>query len=72
MWISSGGSRLTVSSEDDLVLLIQIVSDAPDLIQANHTSAVGQSESVNFTITPTSLALGCHIEVSQILGLHLS
>uniref|UniRef100_A0A3B5AU99 Uncharacterized protein n=1 Tax=Stegastes partitus TaxID=144197 RepID=A0A3B5AU99_9TELE len=38
----------------------------PTLIQANHTSAVGQVESVNFTMTSTSVSLGCHIQGSSV------
>lgn len=34
-------------------------------VQANHTSAVGQMESVNFTIIPTSMAAGCHVQVRR-------
>lgn len=30
------------------------------LIQANHTSSVGQIESVNFTVMPTAMSMGCH------------
>lgn len=37
----------------------------PTSVQANHTSAVGQMEAVNFTIIPTSMAAGCHIQVRQ-------
>ncbi|TNM98506.1 hypothetical protein fugu_014752 [Takifugu bimaculatus] len=37
----------------------------PTCIQANHTSAVGQMEAVNFTIIPTIMATGCHIQVRQ-------
>lgn len=35
----------------------------PTSVQANHTSAVGQVEAVNFTIIPTTMAAGCHIQV---------
>uniref|UniRef100_A0AAQ5YQJ1 Uncharacterized protein n=1 Tax=Amphiprion ocellaris TaxID=80972 RepID=A0AAQ5YQJ1_AMPOC len=38
----------------------------PALIQANHTSAVGQIEGVNFTMMPISMSLGCHIEGSSV------
>uniref|UniRef100_A0A3Q1GDX7 Immunoglobulin V-set domain-containing protein n=1 Tax=Acanthochromis polyacanthus TaxID=80966 RepID=A0A3Q1GDX7_9TELE len=34
----------------------------PTLIQANHTSAVGQTERVNFTMMSTSISLGCLIQ----------
>lgn len=37
----------------------------PTSVQANHTSAVGQVEAVNFTIIPTGMADGCHIQVRQ-------
>lgn len=37
----------------------------PNLIQAKHTSAVGQTESVNFNIKPAFMDQGCHIEVSD-------
>ncbi|KAK9538624.1 hypothetical protein VZT92_003785 [Zoarces viviparus] len=36
------------------------------LIQANHTSAVGQIESVNFTIISTAMSTGCHVEGSSV------
>lgn len=49
------------------VVLIQLGPVTPALIQANHTSAVGQIEGVNFTMIGTSMALGCHVEVSQML-----
>lgn len=42
----------------------------PFLIQANHTSALGQVESVNFTMISTSMSLGCHVEVKDVF-LHL-
>ncbi|KAG8014244.1 hypothetical protein GBF38_016668 [Nibea albiflora] len=38
----------------------------PTVIQANHTSAVGQIESVNFTMMGTSMSMGCHVEGSSI------
>ncbi|TKS79682.1 hypothetical protein D9C73_014088 [Collichthys lucidus] len=38
----------------------------PTGIQANHTSAVGQIESVNFTMTATSMSLGCHVDGSSV------
>ncbi|KAI9544545.1 hypothetical protein NQZ68_001418 [Dissostichus eleginoides] len=44
----------------------KLSSVTPDLIQANHTSAVGQVESVNFTMIPTAMSMGCHIEGSSI------
>ncbi|XP_077414429.1 uncharacterized protein LOC144044094 [Vanacampus margaritifer] len=34
----------------------------PLLIQANHTSAVGQVESVNFTVSSTAMSLGCRVD----------
>lgn len=37
----------------------------PTSVQANHTSAVGQVEAVNFTVIPTTMAAGCHIQVRQ-------
>ncbi|KAM6990076.1 uncharacterized protein LKV04_009649 [Tautogolabrus adspersus] len=36
------------------------------LIQANHTSAVGQIEGVNFTMMGTAMGLGCHVEGSSV------
>ncbi|CAK6974675.1 hypothetical protein L3Q82_021387 [Scomber scombrus] len=36
------------------------------LIQATHNSAVGQVESVNFTMIPTAMGLGCHVEGSSV------
>ncbi|KAI3374844.1 hypothetical protein L3Q82_021387 [Scortum barcoo] len=41
-------------------------SVTPTLIQANHTSAVGQIEGVNFTMTGTSMSMGCHVEGSSV------
>uniref|UniRef100_A0A3P9IZK1 Uncharacterized protein n=1 Tax=Oryzias latipes TaxID=8090 RepID=A0A3P9IZK1_ORYLA len=35
-------------------------------IQANHTSGVGQIESVNFTMTPTSVILGCYVQGTSV------
>ncbi|KAG7229243.1 hypothetical protein INR49_012900 [Caranx melampygus] len=35
------------------------------LIQANHTSSVGQIESVNFTMSGISMGMGCHIQGSS-------
>ncbi|KAM8850881.1 uncharacterized protein AB9W97_021861 [Spinachia spinachia] len=35
-------------------------------IQANHTSAVGQTESVNFRMASTAMSLGCHVEGSSV------
>ncbi|KAF0046823.1 hypothetical protein F2P81_000456 [Scophthalmus maximus] len=37
----------------------------PVLIQANHTSAVGQTEHVNFTMLPTAMDQACHVEGSS-------
>ncbi|KAM7400432.1 hypothetical protein PAMA_004900 [Pampus argenteus] len=34
----------------------------PDVIQANHTSAVGQTESVNFTMISMAMGQGCHLD----------
>eukprot|EP00064_Thunnus_orientalis_P014311 superscaffoldBa00002466_g14353 len=36
------------------------------LIQASHTSAVDQIESVNFTMVSTSMGMGCHAEGSSV------
>lgn len=47
------------------VFLIQLGPVTPTSVQANHTSAVGQVESVNFTIIPTAMADGCHIQVTH-------
>ncbi|KAL3055341.1 hypothetical protein OYC64_018096 [Pagothenia borchgrevinki] len=44
----------------------KLSSVTPDLIQANHTSAVGQVESVNFTMISTAMSMGCHVEGSSI------
>uniref|UniRef100_A0A3B4YG02 Immunoglobulin C1-set domain-containing protein n=1 Tax=Seriola lalandi dorsalis TaxID=1841481 RepID=A0A3B4YG02_SERLL len=38
----------------------------PLLIQANHTSAVGQVENVNFTMSAISMGLGCHVQGSSV------
>ncbi|XP_077954804.1 uncharacterized protein LOC144405462 [Gasterosteus aculeatus] len=35
-------------------------------IQANHTSGVGQIESVNFSMVSTAMSLGCHVEGSSV------
>uniref|UniRef100_A0A3B3DAR3 Uncharacterized protein n=1 Tax=Oryzias melastigma TaxID=30732 RepID=A0A3B3DAR3_ORYME len=35
-------------------------------VQANHTSGVGQIESVNFTMAPTSVILGCHVQGTSV------
>ncbi|KAM8839362.1 uncharacterized protein ACB058_015777 [Synchiropus picturatus] len=40
-------------------------STAPLLIQANHTSSTGQMESVNFTMSSTTMDLGCRVEGSS-------
>lgn len=45
-------------------IAFQLGSVTSAAIQANHTSGVGQIESVNFTMTPTSVILGCHVQVS--------
>lgn len=34
-------------------------------VQANHTSAVGQVEAINFTIVNTTMSTGCHIQVRK-------
>lgn len=47
------------------VFVIQLGPVTASVIQANHTSAVGQVEGVNFTMLATSMSLGCRIEVSQ-------
>ncbi|CAG07102.1 unnamed protein product [Tetraodon nigroviridis] len=44
----------------------------PTSVQANHTSAVGQMEAVNFTIIPTTTAAGCHIQGSSMSAFWLS
>ena len=49
------------------VVLLQLGPVTPALVQANHTSAVGQIESVNFTMIGTAMSLGCHVEVSHTL-----
>ncbi|KAL7385888.1 hypothetical protein ABVT39_001558 [Epinephelus coioides] len=41
-------------------------SVTPSLVQANHTSAVGQIESVNFTMIPTVMSMGCHLEGTSV------
>lgn len=43
---------------------------APYLIQANHTSSLGQVESVNFTITSIAMSMGCHVEVRDIKSVY--
>uniref|UniRef100_A0A4W6BVZ4 Uncharacterized protein n=1 Tax=Lates calcarifer TaxID=8187 RepID=A0A4W6BVZ4_LATCA len=45
--------------------LFQLGSATPSLIQANHTSAVGQIENVNFTMNGTSMGLGCNVKGSS-------
>ncbi|CAG5896576.1 unnamed protein product [Menidia menidia] len=37
----------------------------PEQILANHTSAVGHIETLNFTLEPTTMSLGCHVEGSS-------
>lgn len=54
-----------VVNTDIFVIVIQLGPVTPMLIQANHTSGVGQTEAVNFTMISTTMSLGCHIEVSQ-------
>ncbi|MEQ2298668.1 hypothetical protein AMECASPLE_007598 [Ameca splendens] len=44
----------------------KLVSLAPKLIQANHTSGFGQLERVNFTMIPTSMILGCHLQGTSV------
>ncbi|KAF7660017.1 hypothetical protein LDENG_00289950 [Lucifuga dentata] len=44
-----------------LCILIQLGTVTPALIQANHTSMVGQIETINFTMMDTSMGLGCHV-----------
>ncbi|KAF1383724.1 hypothetical protein PFLUV_G00134810 [Perca fluviatilis] len=36
------------------------------LIQANHTSAIGQIETVNFTMISTASGQGCHVDGSSV------
>ncbi|KAM8726881.1 uncharacterized protein AB9X84_000786 [Acanthopagrus schlegelii] len=43
----------------------KLISAASGVIQANHTSAIGQIEAVNFTVIDTAMSLGCHIEGSS-------
>lgn len=45
------------------IFVFQLVSVTPKLIQANHTSGFGQLERVNFTMIPSSMILGCHVQV---------
>ncbi|KAM9718768.1 uncharacterized protein ACNS7B_019864 [Menidia menidia] len=47
-------------------------SVTPTVIQANHTSGIGQIESVNFTMTPTSMVLGCHVQGSSVSAVWFS
>uniref|UniRef100_A0A8C5NFC0 Uncharacterized protein n=1 Tax=Gouania willdenowi TaxID=441366 RepID=A0A8C5NFC0_GOUWI len=44
----------------------QLGSVSPLLVQANHTSALGHIENVNFTMSPTSMSMGCHVEGSSV------
>ncbi|KAM6918405.1 uncharacterized protein FYW49_008026 [Xenentodon cancila] len=43
-----------------------LCSATPTVIQANHTSGVGQTENVNFTVAPTSMALGCRVQGTSV------
>uniref|UniRef100_A0A3B3DCE9 Uncharacterized protein n=1 Tax=Oryzias melastigma TaxID=30732 RepID=A0A3B3DCE9_ORYME len=38
----------------------------PAQILANHTSAVGQVENLNFTLAPTAMTTGCHVAASSV------
>lgn len=58
-----------VVNTDIFVIVTQLGPVTPTLIQANHTSGVGQYEGVNFTMISTSMSLGCHVEVSQMQSL---
>ncbi|CAJ1072514.1 hypothetical protein L3Q82_021387 [Xyrichtys novacula] len=44
----------------------KLVSVAAALIQANHTSAVGQIENVNITFAGTAMSMGCHVEGTSV------
>lgn len=50
------------------VFSIQLGPVTPTSVQANHTSAVGQVESVNFTVIPTTMTDGCHVQVTQVFA----
>jgi len=41
-------------------------------ILANHTSAVGHVENLNFTLEPTTMSLGCHVDVRYVSAFHQS
>ncbi|KAM3603942.1 uncharacterized protein V6R79_004396 [Siganus canaliculatus] len=41
-------------------------SVTPDLIQANHTSAIGQIEGVNFSMIDTTMSMGCRVEGTSV------
>lgn len=61
--MSSGNSHHV--KPDLCMLATQLGPFNVTLIQANHTSAFGQKESVNFTMISTSMSIGCRIEASQ-------
>uniref|UniRef100_A0A3P9KBX0 Uncharacterized protein n=1 Tax=Oryzias latipes TaxID=8090 RepID=A0A3P9KBX0_ORYLA len=44
----------------------------PAQILANHTSAVGQVEYLNFTLAPTAMTMGCHVAGSSVSSLSFS
>ncbi|KAM4728892.1 uncharacterized protein FYW61_011716 [Anableps anableps] len=50
----------------------KLVSVIPKLIQANHTSGFDQLERVNFTMVPTSMILGCHVQGTSVSAVWFS
>lgn len=60
-WVHFGGCR----EPRVFVFFTQLGPVTPTSVQANHTSAVGQVEAVNFTIIPTTMAAGCHVQVRR-------
>ncbi|KAM4557325.1 uncharacterized protein V3H82_017080 [Fundulus diaphanus] len=50
----------------------KLVSVTPKVIQANHTSGFGQLERVNFTMIPTSMILGCHVQGTSVSAIWFS
>nr|XP_061844147.1 uncharacterized protein LOC133624531 isoform X2 [Nerophis lumbriciformis] len=51
-----------VAPTDSTNAFCKIVCWARSLIHANHTSAVGQVGSVNFTLSSTAVGLGCRVD----------
>uniref|UniRef100_A0A7N6AE86 Uncharacterized protein n=1 Tax=Anabas testudineus TaxID=64144 RepID=A0A7N6AE86_ANATE len=57
---------VTIVTTTQQLISFQLGPVTSSLIQAKHTSAVGQSESVNFTLRATFTGHGCHVEGSSV------